>query len=72
MPSLAPIKQKDLIRNLRKLGWEGPFSGGKHPQMQNGSRTLTVPNPHRGDISIPLLRRILRQAEISIEDWQKL
>jgi hypothetical protein len=28
-----------------------------------------VPNPHRGDISVDLLKKILRQGEISREDW---
>lgn len=32
---------------------------------------LTIPNPHRKDISIDLLTRILKQAGISIEEWIK-
>jgi hypothetical protein len=30
---------------------------------------LTLPNPHRGEISPDLLIRILRQAGISREEW---
>lgn len=33
---------------------------------------LTIPNPHRGDIRPALLARILRQAEISREEWEDL
>jgi len=33
---------------------------------------LTIPNPHRKEISVDLLKRILRQANISIEDWIRL
>jgi hypothetical protein len=33
---------------------------------------LTIPNPHRGDIGRDLLARILRQAGISREEWEKL
>jgi hypothetical protein len=53
------------------LGFSGPFSGGKHPFMIKGDLILTVPNPHRGDIGIDLLVRILRQAKINREDWLK-
>jgi hypothetical protein len=40
---------------LRKLGFEGLFSGGKHPQMRRGDLTLMIPNPHKNDISVGLL-----------------
>jgi len=33
---------------------------------------LTIPNPYRKEISVDLLKRILRQANISIEDWIRL
>lgn len=34
--------------------------------------TLRIPNPHEADIGRDLLARILRQAEISKEEWEKL
>lgn len=40
--------------------------------MQKGSLVLTIPNPHRGDISIGLLAVILRQAGISRKVWEQL
>lgn len=30
---------------------------------------LTIPNPHRKEIGVDLLRRLLKQAEISREEW---
>jgi len=36
MPRLGPIKRRDLIRYLRQLGFEGPFSGGRHEFMAPG------------------------------------
>ena len=30
MPSVGPTKRKDLIRYFKRLGFEGPYSGGKH------------------------------------------
>jgi len=36
MPTLRPIKRRDLIRYLRELGFEGPYAGGKHEYMGYG------------------------------------
>jgi len=72
MPPYGPIKRRDLIRGLRQLGFEGPYSGGKHQFMVKGDITLRVPNPHPADIGRELLTRILRQAGISREEWEHL
>jgi hypothetical protein len=38
---------------------------------KQGRGSIVVPNPHRGDIGIDLLRRALRIANISLEDWER-
>ncbi len=40
--------------------------------MRRGDVTLTLPNPHRGDIGAGLLARILRQAGISRAEWESV
>lgn len=72
MPRFGAISRADLIRYLRRLGFEGPFSGSKHQFMRRGDRTVRLPNPHQGDIGKELLARILKQAGISREEWEKL
>lgn len=72
MPTFGPIKRGDLIRNLKKLGFEGPFSGGSHQYIVKGQLKLFIPNPHQGDISRPLLSKILKQAGIAKEEWEQL
>jgi predicted RNA binding protein YcfA (HicA-like mRNA interferase family) len=72
MPAVGSIKRGDLIRYLRKLGFDGPFGGGKHQFMSKGNFKLTIPNPHRQDISTGLLARILKQGGIERGDWEKL
>ena len=72
MPSFGPVKREVLIRCLRKYGFEGPYSGGKHPFMVKENLTLTIPNPHQKDIGRELLARILRQAGVSKEEWEDL
>ncbi len=69
---LLPIKWKELVSKLRRFGFIGPFVGGKHPYMVKGNLVLTIPNPHKGDIGISLLIRILKQAQISKNDWLKV
>jgi len=72
MPAFGPIKRKDLIQYLKILGFEGPFSGTKHQFMIKGNIRITLPNPHKSDIGKSLLNRILKQAKIGKEDWEKL
>ena len=69
MPKLAPISRRKLVQRLRELGFEGPFAGGKHPQMRRGNLTLIIPNDHEGEIGPGFLSRLLRQAGISREEW---
>jgi predicted RNA binding protein YcfA (HicA-like mRNA interferase family) len=67
---LTPVSQKDLIKRLRFLGWEGPEYRSDHPFMlKKEVPPLKIPNPHSTDISVDLLRRILRQAGISRNEW---
>lgn len=72
MPPLGPIKRRDLIRYLKQLGFEGPYSGKRHQFMIRGQLRAILPNPHEGDIDISLLGRILRQLEISKDEWENL
>ncbi|MGH2544470.1 MAG: type II toxin-antitoxin system HicA family toxin [Ardenticatenaceae bacterium] len=72
MPPVGPIKRRDLIRYLKKLGFEGPYSGSRHQYMVKTTIRLVLPNPHQGDIDGALLARILRQAGISRDEWEAL
>ncbi len=72
MPYVGPIKQRDLVHYLRRLGFEGPYSGGKHQFMVKEQLVLRIPNPHRADIGESLLLRILKQAGVSRADWETL
>ena len=71
MPVFGPIRRTELIRTLRGLGFEGPYSGGKHQFMTRGDLTLRIPNPHQGDIGRDLLARLLRQAGIDRDTWEE-
>lgn len=72
IPAFGSIKRSDLIRFLKRLGFEGPYSGGRHQYMVKDLLKVWIPNPHRGDIGKGLLAEILRQANISRDEWEKL
>jgi predicted RNA binding protein YcfA (HicA-like mRNA interferase family) len=69
MDSLNPVSRRELVRKLKRLGFEGPFPGGKHQWMRRGTLRVTIPNPHGGAIDPGLIRRILRQAGITLGEW---
>jgi hypothetical protein len=39
--------------------------------MVKGSQKIRIPNPHKSDIGLSLLKEILHQAGISIQDWER-
>jgi len=64
------ISWRKLIQKFQRLGFDGPFSGGRHLFMVKGELKVHIPNPHRSDISKHLIAEILRQADISSDEWQ--
>ena len=66
---LLPVSRRTLIRRLSKLGFSGPYPGADHEYMSRGLVEVHIPNPHGSDISIGLLQKILKQAEISRDEW---
>lgn len=67
-----PISRRNLLRKLRAFGWDGPYPKGPHMYMAKGNRRITIPNPHGSDIDWSLTKRILDQAGIDPEEWDKL
>ena len=65
MSRLTPVSGRELVHRLHELGFEGPYAGGRHPQMRREDITVIIPNP-RG---YRCWRRLLRQAGVSREEW---
>ena len=66
------ISWRKLAKNFKKLGFEGPYGGGKHLFMKKGSLKVHIPNKHVGDIGVGLVSEILKQAGIDKKEWDKL
>ncbi len=74
MPKLNPEKPRAVVQKLQRLGYEGPFGGGKHVFMRHPNSKLKIPVPiHQGrDLPTGTLRATLRRAGISVEQWLEL
>ncbi len=38
--------------------------------MERGAIRVRIPNPHRGNIGVPLLSEVLRTASVTLEEWE--
>ena len=74
MPKLTPAKPQEVIRKLKKAGFEGPFPGGKHSFMRHPLTRVKISVPiHKGrEIPIDTLRRIIDEAGLTVERWNEL
>ncbi len=74
MSRWTPCKRREFIRRLRKLGFDGPFSGARHQFLVFRESRLTIPSNE--EYSVPQLKMMLREAglildrEISLQDWE--
>lgn len=69
MPNISPVNWTKFVQRLNKLGFNGPYRGGKCSYMVKEDLVLTIPNPHKKEIGLDLLSRILKQAGITKKEW---
>jgi len=73
MSRWTPCKRSEFIRRLRKLGFDGPYSGTHHQFMVLQQHRLTIPS--NDEYSVPQLRMMVREVEqilgrsIQVEEW---
>lgn len=76
MPKWNPCKRQDFIRRVRRLGFQGVFSGSKHQFMLIDGERLTLPS--NAEYSAPQLRVMLHEIEamlgreITLDEWSRL
>jgi len=73
MPKLVPISGKELCKILEKLGFVKIHGKGSHMRFKHldGRRTV-VPVHGNEDIGKGLLKAILNQINLSVEEYDKL
>lgn len=71
MPKLPVLKPKRLVTALKRAGFYQVRQSGSHLQLKRGNLLATVPM-HAGDVSPSVLRSVLRQARLSVEELVRL
>jgi predicted RNA binding protein YcfA (HicA-like mRNA interferase family) len=73
MKRLPTLKAEQAIKALIKAGFVEVRQRGGHVRLKHGDgRVTTVPNHPGQDIGRGLLRKILRDTEISVDELIKL
>lgn len=73
MPKLSPIRGKDLISILEKQGFRKVNQKGSHVRMENPDGRKTSVPVHSGEkVGVGLLRKILRDSNLSRNEFEKL
>ena len=73
MSQWKPCKRRDFIKKLRKIGFEGPYSGTRHQFLVFGNHRLAIPS--NAEYSVPQLRMMIREVEeilnrkINVNEW---
>ncbi|MBG1269209.1 type II toxin-antitoxin system HicA family toxin [Nostoc sp. WHI] len=76
MSRWIPCKRWDFVKKLRRIGFEGTYSGTRHQFMVYGQHRLTIPS--NDEYSVPQLRMMIREVEvilereIMIDEWNSL
>lgn len=73
MPKLPVVKARELIKVLKKLGFVKTHQVGSHAQFKHpNGKKVTIPIHPGKDLKRGLLRGILKDLEISVEEFIKL
>lgn len=73
MPKLSPISARKLIRLLEKQGFHVVHQKGSHVRLKHpDGRRTTVPMHSGENVGVGLLRKILRDVNISRDKFEKL
>lgn len=72
MPKLIPIKPRSLIKILMDLDFSKRDAQGSHVFFQHEDGRTTVVPIHNQELSKGLLRKILNDVQLSIEEYEKL
>ena len=72
MPRLVPIKPKELVKILIGLGFTQRDAEGSHVFFKHADGRTTVIPVHGRDISKGLLKKILNDVKLSVEDYEHL
>ena len=71
MPKLVPIKPQKLVKILKELGFSKRDAEGSHVFFKHEDGRTTVIPIHNRELSKGLLRKILNDIQLSVEEYDK-
>lgn len=73
MPKLPPQKPREVISKLKSLGFVLDHVSGSHHIMYHPQTKKRIPIPfHNKDLKTGTLRAIIRQIDLSVEEFLKI
>jgi len=74
MPKLPILSGKAVVKALSKIGFEHVRTRGSHAILnkQTEDGKITIPVPLHKELAKGTLKSIMRQADLSLEDFLKL
>lgn len=74
MPKLNPLPAKKMIKILQALGFVLLRSKGSHHFFFNreSGRSTVIPIHNNEDLSVGILKEILRDIELTMEEYERL
>jgi len=73
-PRVPILKPREVLRALQKAGFVIHHQSGSHVQLKHPEKPqlrVTVPRHDRFDLPVPVLRSIIRQADMTVEEFLK-
>jgi predicted RNA binding protein YcfA (HicA-like mRNA interferase family) len=71
-PRLPVLKPREVLSALLRAGFIIHHQAGSHAQLRHPAKThlrVTVPRHDRFDLPLSVLKSILRQAEMTVEEF---
>ena len=73
MPKLPTVTAKETINALNKIGFVTVRQKGSHVRMKHeDNRVVTIPVHNNKNLGKGLLRKILRDTELTVEEFLEL
>ncbi len=72
MGTLANISGKDTAKAFARAGWQRAGQVGSHLVMTKEGRRANLSIPQHKELSIGLLRKLIRSAEMTVDEFLDL
>lgn len=74
MPKITPVSAKKMFKILRALGFNLVRVKGSHHFFLNqaSGKTTSIPFHAREELGIGLIKEILRDIDLSVDDYEKI